>query len=63
MASEDQFELATFGGGCFWCTKAVFGRVKGVKFVTSGYPAGEIKTLAIRYPKIKKYVSIKRCQH
>ena len=44
MASEDQFELATFGGRCFWCTKAVFGRVKGVKFVTSGYSAGEIKT-------------------
>lgn len=44
MASEDQFELATFGRGCFWCTKAVFGRVKGVKFVTSGYSAGEIKT-------------------
>lgn len=32
--------IATFGGGCFWCTEAVFERVDGVKSVTSGYAGG-----------------------
>jgi peptide-methionine (S)-S-oxide reductase len=32
--------VATLAGGCFWCTEAVFLRVKGVKRVVSGYTAG-----------------------
>lgn len=36
-------ELATFAGGCFWCTEAVFKRLIGVVKVTSGYTGGEIK--------------------
>jgi peptide-methionine (S)-S-oxide reductase len=32
--------LATFGGGCFWCTEAVFERVKGVTAAVSGYAGG-----------------------
>lgn len=31
---------AIFGGGCFWCTDAVFRQVKGVSNVTSGYAGG-----------------------
>jgi peptide-methionine (S)-S-oxide reductase len=33
-------QLVTLGGGCFWCTEAVFVRVKGVMSVTSGYSNG-----------------------
>ena len=32
---------ATFGGGCFWCTEAIFNRVAGVKKVISGYAGGQ----------------------
>jgi len=33
-------ELATFGSGCFWCSEAVFARVRGVSKVTPGYAGG-----------------------
>lgn len=35
-------ELATFGTGCFWCTEAIFQRVKGVVRVESGYSGGHV---------------------
>jgi peptide-methionine (S)-S-oxide reductase len=35
-------QIATVGGGCFWCTEAVFLEVKGVKDVVSGYAGGNV---------------------
>ena len=34
--------LATLGGGCFWCTEAVFQQVRGVTAVVSGYCGGHV---------------------
>ncbi len=35
-------EVATFAGGCFWCTEAIFERLKGVKSVLPGYSGGTV---------------------
>ncbi|MAD02737.1 peptide-methionine (S)-S-oxide reductase MsrA [Pseudoalteromonas shioyasakiensis] len=40
---DNNIQIATFGGGCFWCIDAAFRRVKGVLNVSSGYAGGEIE--------------------
>ena len=44
IRAEDSSAVAkaTFGGGCFWCTEAVYAEIRGVKSVTSGYTGGRI---------------------
>lgn len=39
-AQEENIKTATFGSGCFWCTEAIFERLKGVQSVESGYAGG-----------------------
>lgn len=39
----EDMEIATFAGGCFWCTEAVFLDIKGVEKVVSGYIGGVTK--------------------
>ena len=36
-------ETATLAGGCFWCTEAIYKRLKGVESVTSGYAGGTVE--------------------
>lgn len=36
-------EHATFAAGCFWCTEAIFKRLKGVESVKSGYSGGHME--------------------
>lgn len=40
---DSKTEVATFASGCFWCSEAVFKRIKGVKSVISGYSGGQVK--------------------
>jgi len=40
--AQNNSEIATFAGGCFWCTEAIYERVKGVESVVSGYSGRDV---------------------
>ena len=50
MEIQNELEVATFAGGCFWCTEAVFLELDGVAKVVSGYIGG--KTVNPTYKEI-----------
>ncbi len=43
MDESREYSIATFAGGCFWCTEADFEKVPGVVKVISGYTGGQTK--------------------
>ena len=45
---ENKAEIAVFGGGCFWCTEAVFSELKGVLAVDPGYAGGRTENPTYR---------------
>jgi peptide-methionine (S)-S-oxide reductase len=48
MNIQDNLQVATFAGGCFWCTEAIFNEIKGVQKVVSGYTGGSVKNPSYR---------------
>jgi peptide-methionine (S)-S-oxide reductase len=42
METNAKLDTTTFGTGCFWCTEAIFTRLKGVVSVTCGYSGGTV---------------------
>jgi len=43
QAESGVLQTATFAGGCFWCTEAIFKRIRGIHSVTSGYTGGQVE--------------------
>ncbi len=48
LKMSNNIEIATLSNGCFWCTEAIFQRLKGVNKITSGYTGGTIKNPTYR---------------
>lgn len=46
--SNNDYELATIGGGCFWCIEAIFTEVRGIISATSGFSGGTVRNPSYR---------------
>lgn len=46
--SNKNLQLATLGGGCFWCVEAIFQSLRGVEKVVSGYSGSDLKNPTYR---------------
>jgi len=46
--SSENLEVATLGGGCFWCLEAVYEELKGVDGIVSGYSGGSVPNPSYR---------------
>ena len=44
MMQNENYEVATLGGGCFWCVEAIYQEVDGIISVVSGYSGGRAET-------------------
>ncbi|MEM8912660.1 MAG: peptide-methionine (S)-S-oxide reductase MsrA [Planctomycetota bacterium] len=49
LAEESTHETATFGGGCYWCSEAVFQRIKGVVTGSPGFMGGRTSNPTYRH--------------
>ena len=43
QTSQSGLEVATLGGGCFWCLEPLFKELRGVESAVSGYAGGEVE--------------------
>lgn len=43
MNEAKNLETATFANGCFWCTEAIFKRIKGIESIKPGYSGGQVE--------------------
>ena len=48
MSKQSEYEVATLGGGCFWCLEAAFDQIEGVISVESGYAGGTVENPTYR---------------
>ncbi|MGD8491670.1 MAG: peptide-methionine (S)-S-oxide reductase MsrA [Anaerolineae bacterium] len=46
--TENGYDTATLGGGCFWCLEAVYEQLQGVEAVVSGYSGGAVENPSYR---------------
>jgi len=46
--TKNKMEVATLGGGCFWCLEAIYQQLKGVRNVRSGYAGGHVQNPSYR---------------
>ena len=62
VTEKSKEAVATFAGGCFWCTEAVFERMEGVNDVVSGYIGGQVKNPTYQIVLTKRSGHAEACE-